>query len=85
MIMLGNLSVKQIEERLGIKLSETDKERLKSFHSEKAEVSQQHAWHCFDIPFVITCGTQNAVSEVVDILKPYSSKMKTKIQIVLDK
>lgn len=83
MILLGNLSIEQIEQRLDIKFSETDKERLKSFHSEKTDVARQNAWHCFDIPFIIVCGTLNTVSEVMDILTPYSSKMKTKIQIGL--
>ena len=56
MIMLGNLTVEEIEYRLDISLSEEDKKTLKDSWQQKAENIESGKWHCFDIPFMIVCG-----------------------------
>lgn len=83
-VMLGNLTVKQIEERLGIKLTDTERELLNNTHQSKAENIKEDKWHCFDLPFTILCGSMDTAIKVRDILSPYSSSMHGQIQIAID-
>ena len=55
MIYLGNLSVKQIEERTGITLSDTDREYMNTNRQEEVNNTalKKGKWHCFDMPFMI--------------------------------
>ena len=49
-IYLGNLSIEQMETRLGIKLTEDEKKQLWG-HQPLAKLKNKTDWHCFDIPF----------------------------------
>lgn len=81
-IFLGNLSVKQIEERTGILLSEADKAELSGMRQEKAENIALGKWHCFDLPFMVVCGDKPTAEKVVKILSVYDwSKAKEALQI----
>lgn len=84
-ILLGNLNTKQIQQRLGITLSEEDVSTLDSMRQEKAENIASDKWHCFDIPFIMVCGSMEAATKVYEILKPYSSQMNEPLQISIDK
>ena len=79
--MLGNLSVAQIEDRLGIKLSEDEKEFFRSTHQNIAENVAVGKWHCFDLPLIIICGDMDMGKKVRDVLLPYAGQMKEQIQI----
>jgi hypothetical protein len=85
-IYLGNLSVAQIEERLGIELTEAERSEL--IASRQAPVNNTpiapDAWHCFDLPFMIVCGSREMATKVYGILSPYSSQMKCRLQVVID-
>lgn len=80
-IYLGNLSVKQIEERLEIVLSEEDREVLKNSQEENASNVPENKWHGFDIPFIIVCGSMDMAIKVRDILSKYDKDMKGTLQI----
>lgn len=80
-IYLGNLSVKQIEERLGITLEDAEREQLLSTRECNASYIPKDKWHCFDIPFIIQCGSKETAIIVRDMLSPYSDKMKCQIRI----
>lgn len=81
-IFLGNLSVKQIEERTGILLSEADKAELSAMRQEKAENIESGKWHCFDMPFMIICGDKPTAEKVVKILSAYDwTKARQSLQI----
>ena len=80
-IYLGNLSVKQIEERLSIYLSSEERKILIDSREQKAEHIPEGKWHCFDIPFIILCGSMDTAKKIRDILAPYSDKMACKIEI----
>lgn len=84
-IRLGNLSVKQIEERLGIVLSEEDREVLKNSREDNASNVPENKWHGFDIPFTIVCGGMDMAIKVRDILAKYEKDMKGTIQIGISK
>ena len=80
-IMLGNLSLTQMQKRLGIELSADD---IMRFPHRQENVSQklgEYTWHCFDIPFLIECDSEDTAKSVLGILQPYASKMQGQIQI----
>ncbi|MBF4468840.1 MAG: hypothetical protein ISP01_05480 [Methanobrevibacter arboriphilus] len=80
-VFLGNLSVQQIEKRLGIEISENERLKLKNMHCNNATDIPENKWHCFDMPFVLMCGSKETCQIVYDILKKYSSKMEEEIRI----
>ena len=82
-IMLGNLSVDQIEKRLGIELTAEEKETLNSTRQLAVNDTPiaDNCWHCFDIPFMIQCGTKATCFKIMDILKPYVPQMHGQIQV----
>lgn len=81
-IMLGNLTVRQIEDRTGIKLSDKDVAELNEMRQEKAENIESGKWHCFDLPFMIVCGDKPTAEKILNILNVYDwSKAKQALQI----
>jgi len=81
-IMLGNLTLKQIEGRTGIELSAEDRADLNGMRQEKAENIASGKWHCFDLPFMIVCGDKPTAEKMVKILSAYDwSKAKQVLQI----
>ncbi len=81
-IFLGNLSVKQIEERMGIQLADSEKEELSKMRQEKAEKIEPGRWHCFDLPFMIICGDKPTAEKVVKIFSAHDlSHVKEALQV----
>jgi len=80
-IYLGNLSVEQIEQRLGIELTENNRKELRSSRQEKASGIESNKWHCFDIPFTIVCGGKHFAEKLTKMLTPYADKMNCPIEI----
>jgi hypothetical protein len=80
-IMLGELSVEQMERRMGIELTQEEKKFFEETYHCYAENIPEGKWHCFDIPFLIQCGGENFHKEVIKILSPYGDKMKTTLQV----
>ena len=80
-IMLGNLTLSQIESRLGITLTEQERELLNPMRQENAQNIAIDKWHCFDIPFMIVCGNKDTACMVRDIFAKYAGDMKTPLQI----
>ena len=81
-IMLGNLTVRQIEDRTGIKFSDKDVAELNEMRQEKAENIESGKWHCFDLPFMIVCGDKPTAEKILNILNVYDwSKAKQALQI----
>lgn len=71
MIMLGNLTVDEIENRLDIKLSEEDRKTLLESRQEKAENIADGKWHCFDLPFMIVCGDKATAEKYNKMFSAY--------------
>ena len=81
-IMLGNLTLEQIEKRTGINISDEDRKELNQMRQEKAEHIENGKWHCFDLPFMIICGNKPTAEKVVKILTKYDwTKAKEALQI----
>ena len=70
MILLGNLSVKQIMDRSGVTFSDDDVQWLNERRSEKTEL-RDGTWHCYDLPFMIICKTKELADEVLSRLNRY--------------
>ena len=70
-IMLGNLTVEQIEERLNIKFTEEHKKELRETWQQKAENIKPGKWHFFDIPLVMACGDKETAQKMCAIFKSY--------------
>lgn len=83
-IYLGDLTVEQIERRLGIKLSEPDKEKLTGTHQGAVNNTPIEAgkWHCFDLPFMFMTHDRKTAELFRDIFQHYdASKFKETFQI----
>lgn len=83
-MLLGNLTVEQIEKRLNITLSFSDRQRLKNTHQNKASGLIGESWHCFDMPFVMMCSNYSFAKEIYEIFAPYEKNMRTSFQIALE-
>jgi hypothetical protein len=84
-IYLGNLTVKQIEKRLEIELTENERTELESCREEVCDKVRGHdVWHCYDVPFEMVVGSKQAADTVYKVLFPYSSKMKCALRVSAD-
>ena len=82
-IMLGNLSVPEMEKRSGVTFPEELKAILSETRQEDASNIKPGRWHCFDAPFVLVCGGMELAQSIYDHLKDMSSKFKEPLQIAL--
>lgn len=80
-MMIGNLTIEQIEERLGIKLTSEERRFLFRTRQLKATEIGEYKWHCFDIPFAMVCGSMRMATDIYNILKKYSDDMKEQLHI----
>lgn len=72
-IFLGNLTVEQIEWRLGIHLSEEHRKELADNRQEKVNNTpiEPGKWRCFDWPFMMMTHDMETASKFRDILMRY--------------
>lgn len=82
-IYLGNFSVKDMENRLGIKFPEELVSYLSDKHQDSAGKLAKDKWHCFDIPFVLVCENKEMAVIIYNHLKPLTNDMKVPIQIAI--
>lgn len=84
-IMLGNLSVNEIEKRLGIEFPEEIRDFMKQNHQSEANNIAKGKWHCFDIPFNLVCGDVDVATKIFNSVKDKSADCKEKLQISVSK
>ena len=82
-IMLGNLSVKEIEERLGIEFPDDIKMFMKKTHQPQANNIQKGKWHCFDMPFNLVCGDMETALKIYNSVKNKSEEVKEPLSFSL--
>ncbi len=80
-IYLGNLSVKQMQDRLGITLTEQDFNDLNNMRECVIDNVSADQMHIYDIPFMVYCGSYDTAVKVKDILIPYGKDMAGTISI----
>ena len=81
-VMFGNLSVKEIEERLGITFNDELKKLINEDNRQQSiyEVKKwEKDWHCYDIPFIIMMKNKEMAQKVYDLLE--KEKHKKTVQI----
>ena len=79
--MLGNLSVNQIEQRLGIDFPKEIKEFMEQAHQASANNVAEGKWHCFDIPFHLVCGDMETAVKIYDSIKEKTKYCKESLAI----
>ena len=72
-IYLGNLTIRQLEDRCGCKFEEEDYKWLKEHRQDNAEIKTKDKLHIFDIPFIIQTG-EDISKELINILSKYNNK-----------
>ena len=72
-IYLGNLTVEQIEKRLGIKLNDQDKKRLEDTRQQRVNDTpiETGKWHCYDLPFMFMTHDKKTAETFRDMFMNY--------------
>lgn len=85
MLFLGNLSIKELEERTGYKFSDEDKNVLERHRQDKADVEiNSDKFHIFDMPFQIHVGVEFKEELLIILLKYEKIKpSKTPLKICI--
>jgi hypothetical protein len=78
-ILLGNLSVEEIESRLGVAFSKEVKDYMIKNHEMDAMEIPIGKWHGFDTPFSIYCGDEDTKNKIENDLKNRLNKCKETI------
>lgn len=85
-ILIGNLTIADLEKDLGIKFNEEDRRYLNSTRQEDVSKNLANdAWHFFDIPRRLVLGSPKAHRKFKDLLKKYEPTGSVEIEIMLDK
>lgn len=82
-IMLGNMSVNDIEKRIGIEFPEEIREFMQETNQENASKVEKGKWHCYDIPFSIVCGDMEIATKIFNSVKSRGSECKVPLQFCL--
>lgn len=80
-IYLGNLTIKEIEKRIGIDFPEETREYLKNNHQPEAANIKKGKWHCFDMPFMMVCGDLETARMIFESVKDRISEVKEPLKI----
>jgi len=82
-IFLGNLDIRKIENRTGVKFPKELIDYMNSRKQDRASNVKPGKWHCFDIPFTLVCGDRQTAKKIYEYLKPLSKNFKKPLQISL--
>ena len=82
-IMLGNLTVEDMERRSGVAFPEELKAILKDTHQANATNIAKGKWHCFDIPFTLVVGGMAFAQDIYDHLEPLAGNFQQTMEIAL--
>ena len=80
-MMLGNLSLEQIQIRAGVRFSKELIEFMEPRRQPLAEGVKPGQWHCFDLPFALLCGDLKTATEIHEHLKDQSEEFEETLQI----
>ena len=81
-IMLGNLSIDDIEKKLDIIFPKKLKKIMTNKRQQDVSMKIKPGhWHCFHIPFVLVCGDKEFAAIITEHLKPLADNMSGSIRI----
>lgn len=83
--MLGNMSVKEIEQRTCVSFPTELVEYMSTRQQHNATGISAGMWHCFDIPFNLVCGDVDTAKEIYKHLAPLAGKFERKLEISIQK
>ncbi len=83
MILVGNLSIEEIGNRVGVTFPEALVEYMEPRQQHQAENVQPGKWHCFEIPFNLVIGDKITAEEVMQRLQPMAANFKQALSISL--
>lgn len=83
-MLLGNLSIEEIESRSGVTFPDDLKSYMEPRRQMDAQGIKAGCWHCFDIPFTLVCGDMDTAQEIYKYLSSHTSEFKEPLQIALD-
>lgn len=82
LILLGNLTVEQMEKKCGIYLPEDERRTLENLWEDNCErVDGNTKIHIYDIQFFIACGNPEARKTVIDIISSHVDQIWCALQI----
>ena len=84
-MMLGNLSIEQMEKRMGIEFPVELKDVLSKYRQHEANYIKEGFWHCFDLPFTMVCGGGDLAQLMVDHLSPMVKSITTPLHVAVSK
>ena len=84
-IMLGNLTVDEIEKRIGVDFPHDIKNFMIASRVENTSEIKKGNWHCFDLPFCILCGDIETATKIYNSVKHRASEVKEQLQISVQK
>ena len=82
-IMLGNLTVTEIEKRTGLDFPEDVKQFMLDTHQVEASKIGKGKWHCFDIPFTIVCGDVETATKIYNSVKGRAGDCKEPLEFCI--
>jgi len=82
--MLGNLSVKKMESRMGIEFPVELEETLNKYHQDNVSIPiAEGFWHCFDLPFTMVCGGEDLAQLMYDQLSPMAEDILISLNVAV--
>jgi len=82
-MLLGNLSLKEIQNRTGVEFPQVLVDYMETRHQSCASNIKKGKWHCFDIPFILVAGDLETATEIYNNLKSLSGDFKEEMQIAI--
>lgn len=82
-IMLGNLTVAEIEKRIGVDFSQDVRDFMDAARQAKAGPVAPGAWHCFDLPFCIVCGDVRTATRIYNSVKGRAHEVKENLEFAV--
>lgn len=80
-IALGNLTVKELEEKHDFTLTDEHRSTLEAMRQDNAQHIEKGKFHIFDMPRTIMCDSMDTMQKVYDILKGYKIKGQVSLTI----
>lgn len=82
-VSFGNLSVDQMEKRIGAEFSDDDRQWLYDHKTDTAGFTEKDKFHIFDMPFKMICG-DDIVRDVIKILTKYNNAKPFEKNLVIE-
>ncbi len=78
-MLIGNLTVVQIEAKLGIAFPDDIREFMNATHQERFDDVAPGKWHCAELPFVMVCGDMAIAEKIYNSVKDKTAECKEQL------